>query len=247
MIYHYDGTLPGLFTVFATAGGQGVTHVAIERPPYPDKDLFSMPVAVDTDLEQADRVRQAILDRLGSRALAHVRLAYLSGHPGIENNLWSYLQLGKKVGKSLNSYLAHPDVHTVLAWSRRTAREAHRMKGFVRFRKLADGTFYAPYRADTNVLPLLAPHFSRRMDRPWLLHDIRRGLGAIGDPGRVTLGEICTETPPIDAVDEPGWQRLWQTFHRAIAIETRHNPRLQRQFVPLKYRDFLVEFDQAAG
>jgi hypothetical protein len=37
---------------------------------------------------------------------------------------------------------------------------------------------------------------------------------------------------------------LWRAFFNAVAIKERTNPRLQQGFVPLKYRDNMLEFDK---
>jgi probable DNA metabolism protein len=241
MIYRYDGSFAGLLCVCALTLDGADPPQRIERPPYSPEGLFDQVVDIPTCPETARSMRTAVQSKLDNATLASLRLAYLSERPGIERHLWHYLALGWQVGPDLNSYLAHPDVQMVHAWSQRTLREAHRMKGLTRFRELADGTFYAPLKTDTNVLPLLAGHFAGRMDCPWLVHDVARGLGIIGDARRVMLGRICEEAPPQYSSREQAWQELWQNFHAAIAIETRKNPARQKQFMPLKYHEFLIE------
>ena len=241
MIYRYDGSFAGLLCVCARTLDAAGPPQRIERPPYSSEGLFDEVENIPTCPETARHVRTVVKSKLANATLAFLRLAYLSERPGIERHLWRYLVLGWQVGPDLNSYLAHPDVQMVHAWSQRTLREAHRMKGLVRFRELADGTFYAPLKTDTNVLPLIAGHFAGRMDCPWLVHDVVRGLGVIGKAHRFLLGEICEDSPPLYSSDEQTWQELWQTFHTAIAIETRKNPARQKQFMPLKYHEFLVE------
>jgi probable DNA metabolism protein len=41
--------------------------------------------------------------------------------------------------------------------------------------------------------------------------------------------------------DEARWRPLWQAYFAAIAVRTRLNPRLQRQYMPRRYWHYLVE------
>ncbi|NJC87383.1 MAG: DNA metabolism protein [Desulfuromonas sp.] len=245
MILRYDGTLAGLLTVCQLSGlpRQGPTE--IQRPPYPDAGLFDDIVEVVTDAREAAVLRDRIGRGLSPRTFDNVRLAFLSEHPGIEMMIWRYLALGWKIGPGLDACLAHPDVHAIHCWAGRTAREGHRLRGLARFRETADGTWYAPLYADANVLPLLAPHFARRLDRPWVLHDVRRSLGAIGEGRRYLLGTLEAPDGIAWSADELGYQELWRAFHQHIAIPDRISRRRQRQFMPLKYWEYLVEVRQA--
>lgn len=245
MIIHYDGSLAGLLTVcrgtvVGTRAPEGIC-----RPPWPQAGLFDQSEEVATDRQVAAELRARICRDISPRAADTVRLAFLSEHPGIELFLWRYLTLGWKLGGRLDSCMAHPDVHTVHCWARRTAHEGHRLKGLARFRETADGTLYAPLRADANVLPLLAPHFARRLDRPWVLHDVARGLGAFGRDGRYLLGALSVPGEIDWSADEPAWQELWRSFHRQVAIPERISRRRQRQFMPIKYWEYLVEMREA--
>jgi hypothetical protein len=56
--------------------------------------------------------------------------------------------------------------------------------------------------------------------------------------------------PGAGDLDHPGheprgldpWEKMWQSYHRAVNIESRKNLPLQRQFIPLRYREYLSEF-----
>ena len=40
------------------------------------------------------------------------------------------------------------------------------------------------------------------------------------------------------------YEDLWWNFCHSIAIESRNNPKLQRQFAPIKIRKNMVEFSE---
>ena len=44
------------------------------------------------------------------------------------------------------------------------------------------------------------------------------------------------------AAKSDGYRDLWKTFYQAIAIEERKNPKLQRNMMPLRYREYMTEF-----
>lgn len=246
MIVHYDGTLAGLLTVCQECNTRRLAPVDIQRPPFSQTGLFDVVENITTDTAAAVMLRDRIVHEFSSRSLENIRLAFLSEHPGIEMMVWRYLELGWKFGSGIDTCLAHPAVHAIHCWARRTAHEGHRLQGLARFRETSDGTLYAPFRADANVLPLLAPHFARRLDRPWVLHDVRRSLGAIGGEGRrYLLGRLEAADKISWSAEEFGYQQLWRTFHRQIAIPDRLSHRRQRQFMPMKYWEWLVEMREA--
>ncbi|MGI5880927.1 MAG: DUF4130 domain-containing protein [Syntrophomonadaceae bacterium] len=39
------------------------------------------------------------------------------------------------------------------------------------------------------------------------------------------------------------YQELWKLYFNRIAIDSRRNPKLQTQFVPIRYRKNLLEFE----
>jgi len=245
MILHYDGTLAGLLTVCQLSFLRRQCPSAIQRPPYPEAGLFDDIEEIPTDVQMAADLRDHIGRSLSPRSLDNARLAFLSEHPGIEMMIWRYLTLGWKIGSRLDACLAHPDVHAIHCWAGRTAREGHRLRGLARFRETADGTLYAPFHADANVLPLIAPHFARRLDHPWVLHDVRRSLGAIGEGRCYLLGTLEAPDEISWSDDELSYQELWRTFHHHIAIPDRVSRRRQQQFMPLKYWEYLVEMQAA--
>jgi hypothetical protein len=145
------------------------------------------------------------------------------------------------------------DCRTVLAAAYKAAHEVDRLMGFLRFKPGLRGRYEARCAPDHFVLPALEPHFTRRFGgAPWAVIDEKRGLALIaeGEPRIVFTG---VDAPPGEgAGGEPRfraaegrdpWEKLWRSYHRAVNIENRKNLSLQRQFVPLRYREYLTEFD----
>jgi probable DNA metabolism protein len=150
------------------------------------------------------------------------------------------------------------DCGAVLAAAYKVTHEIDRLMGFLRFKPDAGGRYAARCAPDHLVLPALAPHFTRRFGAaPWAVIDEKRGLALLRDrgaeariirlPGEPNAGprdhDPRDHDPRAhDPWDHDPWEEIWRSYHRSVNIESRKNLRLQRQFVPLRYREFLTEF-----
>jgi probable DNA metabolism protein len=139
--------------------------------------------------------------------------------------------------------LSHPQVLPVHRLARRVGHEAHRLKGFVRFREVGERFWYAAVEPDHDVLGLIAPHFAERFrDQHWVIHDLRRNKGIVHDADRRHWIEVemerCSE--PELSREEEMFQTLWRRYFTETAIAFRHNPRLQWNKVPRRYRRHLT-------
>ncbi|MDR2516611.1 MAG: TIGR03915 family putative DNA repair protein [Spirochaetaceae bacterium] len=140
------------------------------------------------------------------------------------------------------------DTQTVLNASRKVWHEIHRLMGFLRFSPEADsqrGLYIARCAPDHFILPALREYFTRRFgNTPWIIIDEKRrlcvGRADRGPPRFFGLDEVAEAAvmPGFAAVD---WGKLWRHYHKTINNESRNNPRLQRQFMPERYRKYLTE------
>ncbi len=247
--YTYDGTFAGFLCAIACCLEDGREPAGFVREGVEnDAGLFvdaSSEVATFTNT--ALRFRERFVAAVSRDAFATARYAFHSQAAGIELLLWRYFALGFQVGRRLHSMLAREPVHSVDRHARRVAREAHKFKGFVRFSEVAwsDQAFlYAVIEPETDILPLLAPHFSERVgDRPWMIHDLKRLQAAVFDLKRWRLiRDVDLADAPVFTAGEEACVRLWRGYFEHMAIPERRNPKLQQQHVPLRYRKNLVEF-----
>ncbi len=244
-IYRYDGTFEGVLTAIVTAWERGARPEAITRSVSPQGDLFQEVVEIATAEDAFDRFDAASEGKLSPFALRAAWHAFLAEAPGGELALFRYLELGRRVGKSLDGMLAHELVAPVHRLAQRVRSEAHRLKGLLRFRETAAGFFYARFEPDHHVLPLVAPHFAGRLtDQHWIIHDLRRGTAAVYNAQRRewALAELELAGSPDFSQAEELCAELWRRYFTAAAIAERTNTKLQQQKVPLKYRMYLVEF-----
>lgn len=273
--YRYDGTFEGfLCAAAACLEEQGEPEEFLRPEESAAGGLFATATReVATVRETALLFRERFVGAVSRDAFATVRYAFHSEQTGIELLLWSYLTTGFRVGRRLARMLAQEPVHSVNRIARQVAHEAHKFKGFVRFREVAweesphpasghplpggegrscperkglgGATFlYARIEPDADILAFIAPHFSERVgDRPWMIHDLARSQAAVYDLRSWRLvRDIDLTAAPAYTPGEEECARLWRGYFAHLAIPERYNPKLQRQFVPLRYRRNLVEF-----
>ena len=249
VIYRYDGSFEGfLFAVsdVLQCGGEQVKFAG-------DGDAVAEGLFAD-DIREVPAVRAVALEfrgrfigRVSQEAFATVRYAFHSRKAGIEQLVWRYLQLGLEVGGRLTGMLATEPVHSVHRIARHVSHEAHKFKGFVRFREVEEGFLYAAIEPVADIVQFIAPHFVGRVgDRPWMIHDLRRRQAAVFDlrSWRLIRDIDLTAEPGITTAEHE-YAALWQRYFQRHAIKERHNPKLQQKHVPLRYRKHLVEFNSA--
>jgi probable DNA metabolism protein len=259
--YHYDGTLEGFLCALVECLESGGSEAEFLRPGAESgAGLFAgTPRDVVTERETALRFRGRFVGAVSREAFATLRYAFHSEAAGVEDLLWRYVLVGLKQGKRLERMLAQEPVCSVNRLARTVSHEAHRFTGFVRFREVAwpagdsrgggegqeGGSFlYARIEPDADILAFIAPFFTERLnDRVWMIHDLRRSLLAVYNREAWRLvRDVSLDSPPGYTADEELCSRLWRSYFQRMAIPERHNPRLQQQLVPLRYRAHLVEF-----
>lgn len=244
--YAYDSGFEGFICAVVAGLEGGGRHPEFARDAGDaGAGLFSGEVCqVETVRQVALAFRSSFVARVSQKAFATARYAFHSGKPGIELLLWRYLLLGLEQGPRLAGMLTVEPVHSLNRIARHVSHEAHKFKGFVRFREVPEGFLYASIEPEADVLPLIAPHFVGRVgDRPWMIHDLRRRQAAVFDlrSWRLVGGIELTAEPGCTAAEHE-YAALWRRYFQHHAITGRHNPALQQKHVPLRYRKHLTEF-----
>lgn len=238
----YDGSFPGLLTAIYQAFKARIKIAGIILEEEYQAGLFSNKIIVETELDKSDKVYEAVKDKISPKSLRKIYRVYLSETENSGLLIYQYLQLGFRMGKKIDSYLHNDIVDRVNKIDRKVSKEAHLLLGLLRFRKIQGGVFYAPFEPDYNIITLLAPHFVRRLpDQDWIIHDRKRMLPAIYNREEWVLTELDSLPEPKITEEEKYYQALWQSFYKNVAIESRKNPRLQAQFMPRRYWDYLIE------
>ena len=244
IIYLYDGSFEGLLTSFYRAFRGNSEPDEIISKYEPTHPLASRKIEIETDPNKADKVYRGIKKRISNKAVKNVKYCYLSEEKRIGSKLHLYLQLGFKLGASLDDRLDEKPVLEIQQLTQKVGRERHRMLGLVRFREIKRGAYYAPIEPDYNIVSLIAPHFGARMkNQNWIIHDLKRDLAAIYDTEDWVLTEIPGNESPDYSDREEHYQDLWAKYFRSASVPGRKNKSLQRRYVPQRYWKHLVEMD----
>jgi probable DNA metabolism protein len=240
--YIYDNSFTGLVCAIKTAAIDPAAEITLAAPE--QENLFSPAVEIEASAEDCGEFLRKLDGLAGAGTAEYIKLCWLWNGFEKEKMLLTYTRMAFSKGKNLNNLLADPVVAKVHKAANAVLREAHRMKGFLRFTELSDRTFYARMEPDHNILPLIAGHFKRRMAASdWVIHDGKRNEAALYFAGKLRLAELTGEQNPPRSEKELLVAGLWRSFFEAVAIKERANPRAQRGGVPLKYRSNMPEFD----
>lgn len=160
--------------------------------------------------------------------------------------------LSGQVKGPLMEGLADDHIRTVFELSRRVHNEAHRMKQFLRFKEVEANILYAQINPGEDVTALIMPHFSDRFPlENFMIADMGRGITGIHAAGKewflIRMDEGLKEQFEALSQQKTEQERemveLFRHFCHTIGIRERKNTKLQQQFLPLKYRAFMTEFN----
>ena len=221
-----------------------------------ENELFesdTVPLSIPAYLEGIEELLQR-LEEISPNAQSDAIYALLSGLPAgaaVHRFVRKVLdaaecsggetKAGRAAAEAARNDRLDPDTEQVRNAAGKTAREADRMKGLLRFSRNANGSYTARCAPDHFVLPLLSAHFLARFgDTPWEIIDERRGVTLVRERG---APPVLRPTAAGAAADggQDGWETLWKTYHATVNNEARTNPALQRQFMPRRYWDYLPE------
>ena len=166
---------------------------------------------------------------------------YLSSDPKKELIIYYFYLNYLKYGNSILLRRNLKCVAKSLEISSYVSREAHKLKGFVRFKELANHVLYAKINPTNNVITILSNHFKTRLKNEfWILHDTQRGIISIYDKKNYYL--IPEENIKIDnSYNDDFYTDLWCTFYDTIGIKERKNDRCRLNFMPKKYWQNIIE------
>lgn len=108
-----------------------------------------------------------------------------------------------------------PDARAMELLAKDVRRDVHKMKAFVRFRRVEDGgpeRFVAWHRPDHRIMRLAAPFFARRFGvLRWTI--FTPAESADWDGERLSFGG---GVPASDVRDQDALERLWRTYYSSI-------------------------------
>lgn len=108
--------------------------------------------------------------------------------------------------------------------------------------------YFSRITPENDILEMLAPHFADRFpNESWMIYDDKRNK-VLTHPkgGQCSVHtEVVLDAAQKEALSETEeFEQLWKVFCESIAVRERKNPKLQQQFVPLKFRSNMMEFSR---
>ena len=242
MIYTYDATFFGFLSAVFDGWHDGITQIedirAVSAP-----SLFGGEQLVQTEEKKARRILDSLQEQCGAKTAHFLYYAFLAEQPQREMKMLQYLRQAFRLRRDFLYHLHEPALWEIRQWARKSSNERHKLLGLVRFRELSDGMLYCPIAPTCCVVPVMAPHFAKRLSHErWVIHDTKRHIGVYYDRHTLTMVEIPKTKQPIHTSDdEAGFAALWQRYYQTIAIAERRNETVRRSFMPKKYWSSLIE------
>lgn len=240
-----EGVFTGIYKAYEDKRDHGDTFLSLTDEPM----LFAEYVDVEPDRQRTLKVINTLQRRFGEDDYVSLCMALASEDPGkaqaVYRTVVDGLQRSSRPGHLFDN-LAEDNVHRAFSLARGTSREICHLQGFVRFQELEKRILYSAIGPKNNILTFLMPHFADRLPQEnFVLYDDKRNLFGIHPAGRqwyLLQGEEAAAPVLRLSEEEEQYQELFRSFCRTIAIRERRNLSLQRNMLPLRFREYMMEF-----
>jgi len=242
-VYLYNNSFNSLFALISYLLKLNIIPKDIKSENEYIPNLLEEPILIniENEKEKIDELEK----HLSLNIIKIVKYVYLADNKDKELIIYYFI---KNALKYHNDILGRRNLNCVnasLVLSQYVSREAHKLKGFLRFKLTKNNFYYAEIAPSNNVISILANHFQKRLKQElWIIKDTKRNIYAVYDTKNVKYykeDEIKVLNLEQDKYDE--YEKLWLTFFNTIAIKERKNLKAQRNFMPKKYWQYIIEMD----
>lgn len=244
--YVYDGTFEGFLTiVFKCLQLKSVPREIMAEIYYED-NILDIPVLIETKTNEAKKMFNEI-NNISNYSLFKVYNSFLSGNKDKDNIILKYILLLFKYRNKLDFMGNNTWVIELNKLNDRVMKEAHRLKGFLRFKELSYNILWACIEPENNVIEILSKHFKDRlkMER-WIIYDKKRNIASVYENNKYIIGTL-SEVNLKDINEnsnETIYSNLWKDYFNNISIKERKNLKCQMNFMPKKYWKYLTEMEE---
>lgn len=211
--------------------------------------LFAEYITIKPDEGKTVKVIRTLRRDFGEEAYLNICRALASQDTEKGNAAYQTIAAGfsMKNKRELMGNLANPYVNQIFRLSRHTNNEILHLEGFLRFEELKQGVLFSTITPKNNILTFLAPHFADRLPlENFIIYDKNRELFVVHPTGQewIIVSGVDIDRLQIGLVTEKEkmYQELFTYFCHKIAIKERENLHLQRQMLPLRFRENMLEF-----
>ena len=238
-IYLYDGKYNSLLALIIELIKNRIRPINIKNA-----DTYEMNLLDETIYLKVDLKNNIIFKKLPKSIRRTIWYIFLSDSKDKELLMYRFLKYAFKYKEEVFRYRNVDVVSEVLKITKYVGSEAHKYKGFLRFKCINNKFYYGEVEPNNNIISILANHFKERLNEPWIIYDIKRKIYAIYDLNNVTyLNGI--EIKPLSIESDEKYEDLWKTFFKTIAIKERKNLRCQMNFVPKRYWAHMLEMEDS--
>lgn len=243
-----EGIFSAVYYAYEKKLNPNVTFLQLDE--IDNYELFAEYTKIETDYEKARKVDKTIATRFGGISYSYLWYALYSRERERGNAIYHTIARGlaKAYQGELVNYLQDPYVLAVSKMRQNVWCEAHHYMGFVRFAELQNKILYSEIEPKNHVLPIIAEHFADRFPKEnFMIKDKGRKLYLVHEAGKGVVfhpeeGKAVAITEEMYSEEEQQMRKLFRIFHDSIAIGERQNLGLQRQLLPLRFRENMVEF-----
>ena len=235
-IYLYDGSFDSLINLIYTLINNNIIPNDIKTDEYNN--------LIDNFIYLKDL--KEYKNTLSNELMYIIYKVYLSNDERKELILYYFIKNALIYKDKILDYKYLNCVLHVLRINKNVSSEAHKLKGFLRFKELKNNVFYAEMSPKNNVIFLLAEHFKKRLSNEYfLIKDTGRNIYAFYDKTNIMyLNDEDIKELNLNINDnELEIESLWKSFFNTIGIKERKNYKTQRNFMPKRYWKYMIEME----
>lgn len=242
-IYVYDGNYIALLSLILELIKRNIKPDNIKTDDY-EASLFDEVINLQVDID--NDILKKVKKSFGSYALNAMYYVFLSEEENKELLLYYFFLNALKYHKNITFRRDLKCVSEVLRISQYVMHEAHKMKGFLRFKELENKVLYAEMEPTNDVIIIVSEHFQKRLKNEYfIIKDVKRGILSIYDKKKFVIvpeNNFILNTI-ISSSEEKTMEELWKIFYRTIGISSRKNDRCRMNFMPKKYWKYMLEVE----
>lgn len=248
-----EDTQEGIFTGIYEAYEKkfGLSTVRIVTREEAELRLFAVYHRVAPDAEKAVKVARTVSAVAGENVYRQLCMALSTTDPDKGQAVFKTIELlirERKNARRIMDQLANPYVRKIFELHRSLQNEVHHLKEFIRFQELENKVLYTRIGPYNDVVVYLMPHFADRFPlENFMIYDEGRNLlgvhPACGE-WYLVRGMQIDRSRFVYSDEEEKYRELFRAFCHKIAIKERKNLDLQRNMLPLRFREYMVEFDK---
>ncbi len=239
----YDGTFEGFLTLVYDVYYEKIQVKYILKEEKYEALLLDEIYIVETNKEKYYKVYEAITKRFPKFYVEKIFNTFMCDSKDFEMDLLNFIVLGFKDIKQLEN-INHIFIANLKNLEHELFRHVHKMYAYARFKELDDESLYAQIESKFNVVYFLGKHFKKRFNNQnFIIHDINRKIAFIHTDSFKGIQNVAGFEQPKYSKNEEKFDKLWKSFFKAVSIKERENLKLQKNHVPLLYRNMMNEFN----